>query len=104
MSILVTGAAGFIASHLIEKLQALGEEVVGVDNFDPFYDVEIKRQNKNALGSIPFYEGDLCNGELLDKVFRENKIELVVHLAAKAGVRPSLKDPTAKRRFRYLIR
>lgn len=95
MSILVTGAAGFIASHLIEELSALGEKIVGVDNFDPFYDVEVKRQNKDALGAIPFYEGDLCNKELLEKVFSENKIELVVHLAAKAGVRPSLKDPIA---------
>lgn len=95
MSILVTGAAGFIASHLIEKLHRNGEQVVGIDNFDPFYDVKIKQQNKTALGAIPFYEGDLCDSVLLAKVFSENDIDLVVHLAAKAGVRPSLQDPTA---------
>lgn len=97
MKVFVTGAAGFIASHLISKLLDEGEEVVGIDNFDPFYDRSIKEFNikhLNKSSKFSFYEGDLSDKNLLQKIFTDENIGPVVHLAAKAGVRPSLKNPT----------
>lgn len=95
-SILVTGAAGFIGSHLCEALLAAGFQVTGVDNFDPFYDRSIKEKNlevsKKHDGFL-FLEGDAGDPELLDTI--PYPIDIVVHLAAKAGVQPSLKDPQA---------
>jgi nucleoside-diphosphate-sugar epimerase len=93
-TILVTGAAGFIGSHLCEKLLSLDHEVIGIDNFDPFYDRKIKEQNLNVSSKhagFTFIEGDAGNKILLNKI--SSKIDIVVHLAAKAGVQPSLKDP-----------
>lgn len=92
--ILVTGAAGFIGSHLVERLLNDGHEVVGIDNFDPFYDRSIKSENLAFAKKNPnFYliEGDILN----IKDFQSNlrSIDLVIHLAAKAGVRPSIQDP-----------
>ncbi len=92
--ILVTGAAGFIGSHVTEKLLREGLEVAGIDNFDPFYDKEIKV--RNLLSSLTekkftFWEGNICDEQFLDSLpFTPS---LVIHLAAKAGVQPSLKDP-----------
>lgn len=92
---LVTGGAGFIGSHLVDRLIARGDEVVVFDNFNDFYDPTIKRKNcERHKGSRGFrlIEGDLRKVDDVKSAFSE-KIDLVVHLAAMAGVRPSLKDP-----------
>ena len=91
--ILVTGAAGFIGSHVCEALVARGDEVIGVDNFDPFYARAVKERNLEGLRQargFRFVEADLVRRALpLDDV------AVVVHLAARPGVRPSLADPAA---------
>jgi UDP-glucuronate 4-epimerase len=92
-TILVTGCAGFIGSHVCELLLDKGHTVVGIDNFDPFYPRAIKEQNLSAFIShtnFHFYELDICKG--LD-VVKETGITAIIHLAAKAGVRPSIEDP-----------
>ena len=96
MKILVTGAAGFIGSHLCEKLLVDGNTVVGFDNFDPFYERTIKENNlKTSISNESFnlVEGDIRDTESVKELFNEHTFEVVVHLAAKAGVRPSIKDP-----------
>ena len=96
MTILVTGAAGFIGSHLSERLVRQGMSVVGLDNFDPFYEPAVKWNNIAELLTSPNFklvEGDIRNPVLAEKVFREGQFDMVVHLAAKAGVRPSIQDP-----------
>lgn len=96
MNILVTGAGGFIGSHLSEMLLNERHQVVGFDNFDPFYDREIKEENiKRALSydSFKLVEGDIRNLGELGKLSDDHEFEVVVHLAAKAGVRPSIEDP-----------
>ena len=96
MRILVTGGAGFIGSHLCERLVERGDDVVAVDSFDPFYDPAVKRRNLAALeGSARFrlVEGDVCEPEALDAALGEGAFDVVVHLAARAGVRPSLERP-----------
>ncbi|MBN1845500.1 MAG: GDP-mannose 4,6-dehydratase [Sedimentisphaerales bacterium] len=96
MNILVTGAAGFIGSHLSERLVGRGDRVVGLDNFDPFYDRRIKQDNLSALvGRKRFrlVEADIRDAERVDNVLADEAIELIVHLAARAGVRPSIADP-----------
>jgi UDP-glucuronate 4-epimerase len=93
MKILITGVAGFIGSHTAEKFLSNGHSVVGIDNFDPFYPRHFKLQNMEALngrGDFAFFEGDILNKEFLNKLFNDEKIEMVIHLAAKAGVRPSI--------------
>jgi UDP-glucuronate 4-epimerase len=93
---LVTGAAGFIGSHLVESLLADGEAVVGLDNFDPFYDAAIKRRNLQPAMAQPkyrFVEGDIRDQDRMEAVMVENGVTRIVHLAAKAGVRPSLLNP-----------
>jgi UDP-glucuronate 4-epimerase len=92
--ILVTGAAGFIGSHLTEALLSRGDEVVGVDNFDPFYSRSMKERNLVEIGrpsGFSFREQDLLDVAALRALLTPETI--VVHLAAKAGVRPSLADP-----------
>jgi nucleoside-diphosphate-sugar epimerase len=94
MNILITGAAGFIGSHLSEKLLELGHQVIGIDNFDPFYARNTKEDNlkialKNPLFS--FHELDITSTSDFEKW--PDKIDIVVHLAAKAGVRPSIENP-----------
>lgn len=96
MKVLITGAAGFIGSHLSEKLLKLGHQVVGMDNFDPFYARNIKEDNlKSALQNplFTFHELDITLASDFDKW--PDKIDVVVHLAAKAGVRPSIENPEA---------
>ncbi len=95
MNILITGVAGFIGSHLSERLLE-NHRVVGLDNFDPFYDQAIKQ--KNLAGSLfkdrfTFIEGDIRDISCVDEIFIKHPIDLIVHLAAKAGVRPSIEDP-----------
>ena len=96
MNILVTGGAGFIGSHLCEKLINLGFKVICIDNFDDFYKPAIKENNISKIikdNNFKIYRVDICNLEQIDEIFSKNNIELVIHLAAKAGVRPSIKDP-----------
>lgn len=95
-TVLITGTAGFIGSHLAERLLRLGYRVVGLDNFDDFYSPAIKRRNIEAMegeDSFVLIEGDVRDASLLSRVFSENRIKVVVHLAARAGVRPSLEQP-----------
>jgi UDP-glucuronate 4-epimerase len=97
-SVLLTGAAGFIGSHVAERLLAAGATVVGVDNFDPFYDPAEKRANlRTALAhpSFTLVEADCADGPALEAALGAvaPSLDVVVHLAAKAGVRPSIEDP-----------
>jgi UDP-glucuronate 4-epimerase len=97
MRILVTGGAGFIGSHLVEKLLDQGHTVLAIDNFDPFYSKDVKERNLKSASehkNFKFIEGDILNRQDLKDIFGANKINIVVHLAAKAGVRPSLEDPS----------
>ncbi|KAH7329625.1 NAD-dependent epimerase/dehydratase family protein [Stachybotrys elegans] len=95
--VLVTGGAGFIGSHLVQALLSEGSwEVAVVDNFDDFYSPEIKRANIAAHLSNPsfkLYEVDVRDAAALRSVFAENRFVAVVHLASRAGVRPSLQYP-----------
>ena len=94
MSILVTGAAGFLGSHLSERLVREGHRVVGLDSFDDFYDRAIKEENLTVLraaSTFSLVEGDIRDSAALDGV--PSDVTLVVHLAARAGVRPSIEDP-----------
>jgi nucleoside-diphosphate-sugar epimerase len=93
VTILVTGCAGFIGSHVCMLLLSKGFTVIGVDNFDPFYNRSIKESNLATFKTHPafsFYEMDITAG--LDAIKQEN-IKAVIHLAAKAGVRPSIEKP-----------
>jgi len=95
MKVVVTGAAGFIGSHLCERLLAEGWMVVGIDNFDNFYDPQIKRRNiKDSLKNKNFQliEADIRDSAAMDKVMSDG-VDIIVHLAAKAGVRPSIAQP-----------
>ena len=92
--VLVTGAAGFIGSHLVEALTAQGNEVTGVDNFDPFYPRAMKERNLAevaACSGFSFHEQDMLDVPALRALLTPGTV--IVHLAAKAGVRPSLADP-----------
>jgi UDP-glucuronate 4-epimerase len=95
MKAIVTGAAGFIGSHLCERLLRDGWSVVGVDNFDDFYDPQVKRGNINdCLQSKQFklVEADIRDAAAMNKVTGKG-VDIIVHLAAKAGVRPSIAQP-----------
>lgn len=99
--ILVTGHAGFIGSHLTRKLLALGYWVAGVDNYNNFYDPKIKEKNVDAFRShknFQEYRLDILDLPKLERCFSAAKPEIVIHLAARAGVRPSLKNPELYRR------
>lgn len=95
MKILVTGAAGFIGSHVCERLLDEGHDIVGLDNFDDFYDPRIKEtniQSSSASARFRLVRGDLLDAGLLDTILASG-IDRVVHLAARAGVRPSIERP-----------
>ena len=95
-TVFVTGAAGFIGSHLSERLVARGDEVVGLDNFDAFYPRAVKERNLATLVASPRFslvEGDLRVAADLERGLSAARPDAVVHLAALAGVRPSLADP-----------
>ncbi|MEN6309201.1 MAG: SDR family NAD(P)-dependent oxidoreductase [Anaerohalosphaeraceae bacterium] len=94
--ILVTGAAGFIGSHLCERLIRDGLTVVGLDNFDPFYDIAIKKKNIAGLiqsSRFKLVQGDIRDRTQVEAVLQSDTFDAIVHLAAKAGVRPSIADP-----------
>lgn len=94
--ILVTGGAGFIGSHLTRRLLARGDRVTVLDNFNTFYDPALKRQNVAPLLQEPGYrlvEGDIRDQEAVPSLFAESGFDAVIHLAARAGVRPSLEQP-----------
>ena len=96
-NILVTGGAGFIGSHLVDRLLSEGDwRVTVVDDFNDFYAPEVKRENIRAHLQSPLYtlfEADIRNRESLAEVFNREKFDCIVHLAARAGVRPSLAEP-----------
>jgi UDP-glucuronate 4-epimerase len=92
----VTGAAGFIGSHVVDALLRRGAEVVGIDNFDDFYDSALKRGNVTWASTQPAYalvEGDIRDPRSLDEAFSPGAVSAVIHLAARAGVRPSIVNP-----------
>ena len=96
MKVLITGVAGFIGSNLTDRLLSEDYEVIGVDNFNDYYDPKIKEENlyeayKNRQCKI--YREDILNFEALQKIFNQERPSKVVHLAARAGVRSSIKDP-----------
>jgi UDP-glucuronate 4-epimerase len=95
-NILITGGAGFIGSHLTEALVRDGRDVVVLDNFDDFYLPDVKRRNLEPLKGRPGFtlmEGDIRDEAMVDHVFTSHPISVVVHLAARAGVRPSIEQP-----------
>ncbi len=96
MRILVTGGAGFIGSRLAKYLLENGDEVIVIDNLNDYYDPAIKQANINMLSdfdAFTFFKGDIRSEKDMDTIFSETKIEQVIHLAAQAGVRPSIADP-----------
>ncbi len=96
MKILVTGTAGFIGMHTAHRLIAEGHEVFGLDNFNRYYDVDLKRARHASLvstGSFECLEADLCDAEALNAYFDKHRFDVVCHLAAQAGVRYSLQHP-----------
>lgn len=93
---LITGGAGFIGSTLSEQFLKNGSQVVSIDNFNDYYNPALKRKNIEGLecyGGFKSYEVDIRDNGGLEKVFDENQIDIIVHLAAMAGVRPSIEDP-----------
>ncbi|MCX8118866.1 MAG: GDP-mannose 4,6-dehydratase [Desulfobacterota bacterium] len=97
-AVLVTGGAGFIGSHLCERLLRAGHGVICLDNFDPYYDPHLKLRNVEAIhkkfpDAFTLVTGDIRNRDHLVDLFKTYRPEAVFHLAAKAGVRPSIADP-----------
>ena len=101
MRILVTGGAGFIGSHVCERLLGVGHDVIAIDNFNEFYDPRIKRDNVNHVVETAarsgrmflLCEGDIRDGEFVNAIFSQEEPQAVIHLAAAAGVRPSIENP-----------
>jgi UDP-glucuronate 4-epimerase len=97
MNFLVTGGAGFIGSHVCERLLRAGHSVWALDDLNPFYSPAIKRHNLAEIamsgGAFTFVEGDLGDAPALKKLFQLARFDQVIHLAARAGVRPSLEEP-----------
>lgn len=98
MKILVTGSAGFIGYHLSQRLLSRGDKVIGLDNINDYYDVSLKEARLELLkqqNNFSFYKLDLADQQRIEKLFQDHQFEIVVNLAAQAGVRYSLKNPHA---------
>lgn len=98
MKILITGAAGFIGYHLSTKLAQEHHQVIGVDNLNDYYDVNLKKSrlnNLNKLDNFTFIKLDICDHDALAKIFESEQFDIVYHLAAQAGVRYSIENPWA---------
>ncbi len=96
MAILVTGGAGFIGSHLTERLLSQGKKVVVIDNFNDFYPPAYKRENISTAiqdSNLTVHEADICDATACQQIFDGHHVEKVIHLAAYAGVRPSIERP-----------
>ena len=101
MKVLVTGAAGFIGFHTVSHLLARGDDVVGLDAVNDYYDPALKEarlrslsdQSSKGQGTWAFARGDLADGDTVKRVFSEHQFDRVIHLAAQAGVRYSLSHP-----------
>jgi UDP-glucuronate 4-epimerase len=94
MNVLVTGGAGFIGSHLVERLLRDGHDVAILDDFNDFYDPQVKRANISAVAKdVVVHEVDLRDADKVSTVFQKEKFDAVFHLAARAGVRPSIQQP-----------
>jgi UDP-glucuronate 4-epimerase len=92
MKILVTGGAGFIGSHLVDVLSARGDSVLVIDDFNDFYDPEIKRANLRKTPA-KIFTADICDQEQVNTIIQAERPDAIVHLAARAGVRPSVLHP-----------
>lgn len=93
MNILVTGGAGFIGSGVCKKLISLGHKIICVDNFNDYYNPQIKENNISELvkdENFILFRNDILKNDLLEYIFLNNSIDIVIHLAARAGVRPSI--------------
>jgi UDP-glucuronate 4-epimerase len=99
LRILVTGAAGFIGFHTCKKLLERGDDVVIIDEMNEYYDIKLKQSNLDYLTStfsekrVKIYIGDLCDQQLVRRAIKETNPDSIIHLAARAGVRPSIDDP-----------
>ena len=112
-TVVVTGAAGFIGSHVVAALLSRGNRVVGIDNFDPYYARAIKEANVSqalthanarvkSVDQFELCEQDICDGDAMRDLFERVKPNAVIHLAARAGVRPSIADPVEWSRVNVL--
>jgi UDP-glucuronate 4-epimerase len=102
---MITGAAGFIGSHLAERLLERGDAIIAVDDFNDSYDPAVKRTNidrAQQYDRYTLYETDICDEPALPAIFEREQPDVVVHLAARAGVRPSLKDPNLYHRVNVI--
>lgn len=98
MKILITGAAGFIGAHLARHLLERGDQIIGIDNINDYYNIQLKMARLEWIkekGEMQFYKEDICNKERIDQIFHLEKPDRVIHLAAQAGVRYSLINPTS---------
>lgn len=99
-TVLVTGGAGFIGSHVAQFLLERGDDVVIIDEINDYYDIQVKQENLALLRTsfpdeqrLKIYRGDICDETLMQSIFETNQPEWVCHMAARAGVRPSIQDP-----------
>ena len=102
MKIIITGAAGFIGYHLSKRLLVENISVIGIDNLNNYYDVKLKEARLKKLNDMPlkngtkfkFFKEDIKNPDSINKIFEENEPDIVINLAAQAGVRYSIENPS----------